>query len=218
MAFKKVTLKLFSHLLRYYTLLVWRLKYKLDNKLKISKNSVMYATYDIRGEGNIICVDSNAKIKNCRFIIKGNNNIIHIGKKCNIAHSTFWVEDSDNKIEIGDNTTVGNDCQFAALEGTTIKVGKGCMFSHDISLRTSDSHSIVNVHGNRINHAKDITIGNHVWVGLECLILKGSIIANNSVIAARATVNKQFEQPGCIIAGAPAKQIKENINWDRNRI
>ena len=70
----------------------------------------------------------------------------------------------------------------------------------------------------RLNGKIHITIGNHVWVGLECLILKGSIIANNSVIAARATVNKQFEQPGCIIAGAPAKQIKENINWDRNRI
>lgn len=218
MAFKKLTLKLFSHLLRYYTLLVWRLKYKLDNKLKISKNSVMYATYDIRGEGNIICVDSNAKIKNCRFIIKGNNNIIHIGKKCNIAHSTFGVEDSDNKIEIGDGTTVGNNCQFAAIEGTTISVGKDCMFSHNIRLRTGDSHSIVDAQGKRTNYSKDITIGNHVWVGLESLILKGCVISDNSVIAARATVNKTFDQPGLIIAGAPAKQIKDRINWDRRRL
>ena len=92
------------------------------------------------------------------------------------------------------------------------------MFSHNIRLRTSDSHSIVDSKGNRINYSKNIVVGNHVWVGLESLILKGSVIADNSVVAARATVNKQFEQSGCIIAGAPAKQIKEDINWDRRKL
>ena len=216
--FKKVLL-LVSYMLRCFTLLYIRLKYK-TNELIIGKGSIMYATYNISGGGkrNKICVDSDTKIKNCKFFIKGDDNVIYIGKRCNITHSTFWIQDNGCKIEIGDGTTVGNNCQFAAIEGTTISVGKDCMFSHNIRLRTGDSHSIVDAQGKRTNYSKDITIGNHVWVGLESLILKGCVISDNSVIAARATVNKTFDQPGLIIAGAPAKQIKDRINWDRRRL
>ena len=174
--------------------------------------------HHVCGKGNKVIVADRSKLNKCEFVIKGNDNIIKIGSACRISNSSFWISGNGNIIEIGDNTTVGNNCQFAALESTTITVGKDCMFSHNIRLRTSDSHSIVDDLGNRINYSRNITIGNHVWVGLECLILKGSIIADNSVIAARATVNKMFEEPGCIIAGAPAKQIKQNINWDRRKL
>lgn len=212
---KKILYRLYNFLL-----ITCKLLFLSKAELKFSKDSSLSncKMQHIRGKGNKIIVAEGCELYGCSFLIKGDNNVIIIGKDCKISKVSFWISGNGNRIEIGDGTTVGYDCQFATLEGTTIKVGKDCMFSHNISLRTSDSHSIVNIQGNRINHAKDITIGNHVWVGLECLILKGSIIANNSVIAARATVNKQFDQPGCIIAGAPAKQIKENINWDRNRI
>lgn len=174
--------------------------------------------HHVRGKGNKVIIADGSKLNNCEFIFKGNNNTVIIGSGCSISHSSFWVSGNCNKIEIGNNTSIGNDCQFATLEGTSISIGEDCMLSHNIRLRTSDSHSIVDDQGNRINFAKDITIGNHVWVGLESLILKGSVIADNSVVAARATVNKQFELPGCVIAGAPAKQIKSNISWDRRKL
>lgn len=56
---------------------------------------------------------------------------------------------------------------------------------------------------------------NVVIIGKDCKMSKTSF---NSVVAARATVNKQIERPDCIIAGAPAKQIKESINWDRRTL
>lgn len=203
-----------------FLLITCKLSFLSKGKLYIAKGSSLSScqAQHIRGKGNKIIVAEGCKLHGCSFMMKGDNNEVIIGKDCKMSKTSFWISGNDNRIEIGDRTTVGYDCQFATLEGTTIKVGKDCMFSHDISLRTSDSHSIVDVQGNRINHAKDITIGNHVWIGLESLILKGSVIADNSVVAARATVNKQFEQPGCIIAGAPAKQIKEDINWDIRKL
>lgn len=203
-----------------FLLITCKLSFLSKVELKIAKDSYLSICemQHISGKGNKIIVAEGCKLRGCSFMIKGDENVVIIGKNCKISKTSFWISGSGNRIEIGDETTVGNDCQFATLEGTTIIVGKDCMFSHDIRLRTSDSHSIVNDQGNRINYAKNITIGNHVWVGLESLILKGSVIADDSVIAARATVNKQFEQPGCIIAGAPANQVKENINWDRRKL
>ena len=174
--------------------------------------------HSIKGGENLIEVEDYAQLSHCRFIIKGSNNRIAIGKSCRLSRTTFWISGDDNEIVLGDGTTVGRNCEFATLEGTKIIVGKDCMFSHDILVRTSDSHSIVDLNGKRINPARDIKIGNHVWVGLQSLILKGTIVADNSVIGARTIVNKRFEEPGCTVAGTPATIIKKGINWDRRKL
>jgi acetyltransferase-like isoleucine patch superfamily enzyme len=93
------------------------------------------------------------------------------------------------------------------------------LFAYDIDIRTGDSHSIIDTITNeRVNHARDVIIGNHVWVAAHVSILKGSYISDNSVIATRALVTKRFEVPNILIGGIPARKIKSNINWDRKRI
>lgn len=40
------------------------------------------------------------------------------------------------------------------------------MFSTYITIRNSDSHSIIDLYSNRkVNEARDVKIGNHVWLG-----------------------------------------------------
>lgn len=93
------------------------------------------------------------------------------------------------------------------------------MFSNNISVRTTDSHSIIDSSGNRINYALDVYIGNHVWVGLQSLILKGANISDNSIVAARSVVpSSTICEQNCILAGLPAKIIRRNINWCRKRL
>ena len=93
------------------------------------------------------------------------------------------------------------------------------MFAYDIDLRTGDSHSIIDCQTQeRLNFAKDIEIGNHVWVATRCLILKGAKVADNSVIASGSIVTKSFSEPGVVIAGNPAKVVKEGITWSRDRV
>ena len=131
---------------------------------------------------------------------------------------TFWFEDDGNEIIIGDNTTMEGDNQLAACEGTKIIVGKDCMFARNVNLRTTDSHSIVNDDGKRINLAKDIIIGNHVWIGTDVLVLKGVCIPDNCVISAKALVAAHTYERNSIIGGVPARQIRCNVNWLRERI
>lgn len=171
----------------------------------------------INGVNNSIII-GNSNLHKCNFFIKGNNNTIVIGDKCKFNRTSFWISGDNNRIEIGSETTVGQNCQFAVLEGTSIVIGQDCMFSHDIRVRTSDSHSIIDSEtGARINHAKNITIGDHCWIGMYVLILKGAVLSNNTIAAARSIVNKQFED-GVLVGGSPAKVLKRHLTWDRRRL
>lgn len=187
-------------------------------KGKGSSLSMCVGRHIKRNEGNIVVIGKNSQLFSCCFLMNGSNNSVKIGNNVLLNGVTFWIKGNNNEIIIGDYTTVGKNTEFAALETTKIIVGEDCMFSHDIQVRTSDSHSILDKEGHRTNPAKDIHIGNHVWVGLEVLFLKGSEVKDNSVIAARSMVTKQFTTECCLIGGAPAKELKSNINWSRDRI
>ena len=161
-------------------------------------------------------IKKNVSIRNSTFNINGSNNLVEIHEGVKIKDVTFWIEGDNNRIIVGAFTTFHGKCQLAACEGTKIQIGDDCMFSHDIYVRTTDSHSIVNMDGNRINHAKDITIGNHVWIGMQSLILKGAVIPDNCVVGARSVISRSKEYVNnSILIGNPAKIIKTGINWDR---
>ena len=169
-----------------------------------------------KGGGNLLNFKKDVSIRNSIFHINGSNNLVEIHEGAKIKDVTFWMEGDNNKIVIGASTTFHGKCQLAACEGTQIMIGKDCMFSHDIYIRTTDSHSIVDKDGNRTNQAKDISIGNHVWIGMQSLILKGSTIPDNCVVGARSIISSSKEHvSNSILIGNPAKTIKTEINWSR---
>lgn len=118
----------------------------------------------------------------------------------------------------GRGTYFAGKIHLAAIEGTRIEIGNDCLFSSEIVFRTGDSHSILDMDGNRINASKDIIVGNHVWVGHRALINKGVTIEDDSIIGTGAIVTRSFCEKNVVIAGVPAKIIKSNVNWDVKRL
>ena len=53
-----------------------------------------------------------------------------------------------------------------------------------------------------------ITIEDDVWIGAQCVILKGVTIGARSIIGAGSVVTKSIS-PDCIAAGNPCKIIKK---------
>ena len=172
----------------------------------------------ISGTNNIINISKDAVLKYCTIKIFGDDNNIHIGENVHANSLTLWIEDRKNSIQIGDYTTVHGATHIACIEGTSVIIGNDCMLSSDISIVTGDSHSILDETGERINPSKSICIGNHVWIGKENTILKGTAICDNSIVGAKSLVTKTFDKENIIIAGNPAKIIRRNINWSRERM
>lgn len=197
------------------------LSFKINNftsfKIKTGLNSYILSTKtNIRGKNNRLIIGNNVKLNKCNFHINGSNNKIIIHNNTYINNATFWIEDNFNYIIINKNCSFHGNIQLAACESTYIKIGKECMFSHDIFLRTTDSHAIL-YKGKRINQAKNIQIGNKVWIGMQTIILKGANIPDGCIIGARSTITNSIMKSNSIYAGSPAKLIKDDIFWTKQR-
>ena len=89
-----------------------------------------------------------------------------------------------------------------------IAIGEDVVISENCTIWDSDAHSIQNK-----ERTKPIKIGNHVWIGTNCVILKGITIGDGAVIAAGSVVNKDI--PSKVLAGGvPAKVLEENVEWE----
>ena len=173
----------------------------------------------LTGKNNTIIFGTMSRLTRCTIHIFGNNNRVIIGDDCILHAGDFWIEDDGNCISVGNGTSISGSTHLAATEGTNILIGRDCMFSSEIAVRTGDSHSIIEAVSNiRINHASDVTIGDHVWIGNRAILLKGSSVPDNSVVATGAIVTKKHDGANVILAGSPAKVVRENIDWLRARI
>ncbi len=190
------------------------------NQIDCQGSSLSSTRFEIWGNNNHIIIGPDCQFNNVTFHIEGDDHLIEIGRGVafNVAGS-IWFEDDSCTLVIGEESTFENVHLAVTEPNSTLIIGRDCMFSYDIDVRTGDSHSvIVNKDNKRSNYAENISIGEHVWVAAHCVILKGSRIGDNSIVGTRSVVTKSFPQEGVVVAGNPAKIIKKDIHWKRERV
>jgi acetyltransferase-like isoleucine patch superfamily enzyme len=90
-----------------------------------------------------------------------------------------------------------------------IQIGKDVAISENVTIWDSDAHDICQAGYRR---TAPVTIGNHVWIGTNAIILKGVTIGDGAIVAAGATVNRDVP-PHALVGGVPAKVLKTNMEW-----
>jgi acetyltransferase-like isoleucine patch superfamily enzyme len=172
-----------------------------------------------RGSNNQLEFLPGASVKDCLIEVIGDHHRLLIGENVVLTQSILWFEDHNCLISIGKGTTMQRNGHIAVTEpGRKIEIGDNCMFSFDVDIRNGDSHSIIDAStGKRINWAKNIHIGEHVWLGAYTQILGGAEIEKNAIIGIRSLVKGKIEE-GVIAAGIPAKAIRSGFTWDSRRI
>ena len=143
---------------------------------------------------------------------------ITIGNNCSIGHSEIKYHGgmpfytcllSDGKgsiISIGDNCRVNGAYIHAEKEMT---IGYNWVIASDVNIIDSNGHQVKSL--NRTigrDEPKEIIIGNNVWICMNATILKGSIIGDNSVIAAGCVV-QGIVPPNTIASTNSKLEIKE---------
>ena len=169
--------------------------------------------------------DANILLGSNLLIMKNTNwhfrpqAVVKIGDNCKFEATGELVCGRKAEITIGDNTSVGYRYWIVAHTKTRIQIGKDCTFSRDVIIRTNDGHSIFDIAtGKNINSAineqskKSVIIHDHVWIGAKCSCLYNTRVHSGSIVGAHSLLKKEYPN-NCIIAGQPARIIRQDIAW-----
>lgn len=147
--------------------------------------------------------------------VLGTGKIIFHGPAQFAPHTSILVANSI--AEFGERYCSNTGCKISCTEG--IYFGDDCLLGGNVYVRDSDGHSVYSVDaqsGIKVKHSnkKAVHIGDHVWIANECSILKGVTIPDNCIVAYGSICTCSVEKNNAIIAGCPAKVIKEHIEWE----
>ena len=184
----------------------------INNNKIVGSIKLLNSKISFNGKNNIF-ISKNATLTNSNIEFRGNNSIIYLNKS-NLRINFFCGHHSN--IYVGKNITTSSILTAHCAESTSLTIGDDCMFSFNIKIRTSDGHCIYCSNSmERVNIGKSIYIGDHVWIGTDCIILKNSSISSGSILGCNSVLSGKIIPCNTIYCGNPAKQIKQNIFWER---
>lgn len=144
---------------------------------------------------------------------------ITIGRDCSINSSffsnllglysrTILVAKRTGKIQIGDRVGISGSTIYAWEQ---IRIGNDTIIGANCKIFDNDFHSIDPEERRQglTEHVpvRPVIIGNNVFVGCNCIILKGTVLGDNCVVGAGSVVHGTFEA-GSVLAGNPARIIR----------
>jgi acetyltransferase-like isoleucine patch superfamily enzyme len=138
---------------------------------------------------------------------------VRIGGHCLLEHSIYFKYDGwwepGPSIIIGNAVFIGSSCEFNIAQKITI--GNNCLIASGSRFIDHD-HGIAKAELMRLQNTtrSEILIEEDVWIGCNCIVLKGVHIGTGAIIAAGAVVTKSIPSYE-IWAGVPAKKIGERM-------
>lgn len=214
-------MKYMSFLSILYHRIFFKIKIYGSNKLYLGNDVLLWKSkLIVKGKENVIKLGNDVKLERTEIKVFGNNNKVTFSNSVKIYDfCQILIEGNNCEINIGSRTTIGSAHIFCGESNTSVNIGKNCMISREVFINTSDFHSILDrSSGLRINPPESIIVGDNVWIGFNCRINKGSTVGQNSVVATGAIVANKKYPDNVILGGLPAKIIKENIMWSREKL
>ena len=196
-----------------------RFKIKSGNRLELpvsAQRQMKKITVKLGGRNNRLVVGEGVQLTHCEIRLDGHDNLIEIGPRVRFSSGKIYLRNTSGQhIRIGEDTTV-EGAYLLVDEASSIGIGRDCMLSTDILIRTGDKHSILDAQtGQRLNPSRDVRIGDRVWIGRDVQVLKGTVLHSESVVGACSVVSRAFDEGNCVVAGVPARVVKQGIRWDR---
>lgn len=137
-----------------------------------------------------------SSLKNCGSCLKifGHPSFIHpeniaLGDNVNINDGSI-LNATESHIIIGNNVTVSSNAMILAA-------------SYDVQRFLQGGE------GSKKHKNSLIDIGDNVWICAGAIILPDVTIADHVIIGAGSVVTRSVEKSWCVIAGNPAKVVKE---------
>ncbi|MBN1158665.1 MAG: acyltransferase [Bacteroidales bacterium] len=170
-------------------------------RVKLGKNVIFNGSPVIRRYPNSRIIIGNT----CEFNSARNSVMVGLLRPC-----TFITLTKNAEITIGNSTGASG---VTIVSATKVKIGDNVLIGADCTIVDNDFH---HADPNKRIHegypSRPVVIEDNVFLGFNCLILKGVTIGRNSVIGANSLVIKSIP-PNSIALGNPCKVIIKR-NWE----
>ncbi len=163
------------------------------------------------GENNILKGVPTLETTGSGQIHTGKNVTLYSTRRKYFAHmgSPVRLFAEEGKIIIGDNSRINGATIHSKKK---ISIGANCLIAANTSIIDSNGHQTSmenpNLRINTIDEPKPIVIEDAVWIGLNCIILKGVKIGYGSIIGASSVVNRDIPALSLVV-GNPARVIRK---------
>lgn len=155
------------------------------------------------------------RIRGCMKAYRFQCSSITIGKNCTFnSSSRFNVRGLNHAciLQTGQPEAIiqiGNECGFS---GVSIVADKKVIIGNHVMIGANTLIGDRDDHPERLGtKPQPIHIGDHVFIGMNCIVMKGVNIGRNSIIGAGSIVTKDIPA-NCIAAGVPCKIIRKIEN------
>ena len=140
---------------------------------------------------------------------------IEIGDRVSLETMKILVVGASDRpalLTIGDGTFINEGSELHV--GQRVSIGAGCAIAGHVIIRDRDSHRLGSAADDEplIEGLAPVTIADHVWIGSRAMVLKGVSVGEGAVIAAGSVVTHDVP-PGSLVAGNPARVIRDGIRW-----
>lgn len=163
---------------------------------------------------------ARAKTDKCGSLLRVEKGVRFLRKNCNItfgdkvnlhryAKISAYGNAGEGKkanVTLGNGVAIGDRTEIHAAE--SVNIGDNTIIAWDCTIMDRDYHKLMT----DTEIAKPVNIGENVWIGCNVTILKGVTVGDGAVIAAGSVVTKDVPEK-TLVAGNPAKVIKENVWW-----
>jgi acetyltransferase-like isoleucine patch superfamily enzyme len=164
---------------------------------------------------NNVLFDYSSRVIN----LKNDKSKIEIGDGTHISGELLVFNNGGN-IKIGKDCYIGDHSRIWSADD--ILIGNNVFISHNVNIMDTNGHELDHVE--RIENYKKridigypsekgniltapVTIKDFAWIGFNSIILKGVVIGEGAIVAAGSLVTKEV-QPYTLVAGNPARKIK----------
>ena len=190
--------------------------YKIGKNVKIGFGSIIV--------GNMVEIEDHVKV-GLLTVIRGKE--IHIEKFATIGSFSFI---DSGKLRIGEDSRINEQVIIGGMKTpeSSLDLGKRTIIMEYSYINTTmpvkigddtgiGGHCLLFTHGSWLNQLEGfpvnfapIEIGKSVWLPWRVSVMPGVTVGDKVVIGANSLVSKSIKS-NCLVAGAPAKLIKENF-------
>lgn len=142
------------------------------------------------------------------LLLRDGSELVINGKVDLASRATVQVQ-KNAKLTIG-KAHINHEASI--IIGYDCSIGDGILVSRAVRIFDSDFHKVLDDDKRQTNQPKPMIIGDHVWIGLGAIILRGSQIGDGAVISAGAVVMGKIKE-GTNATGNPARSFS-NIKWE----